>query len=88
MPCYGGGAGGGTGASAVAVGEALAALPRKSGERLREYQGWLTADVPFGCARFEVGEAQGDGPLRTIFTATAARSDKGAKAELDKSKAR
>ena len=60
----------------------------KSGERVREYEGWLTADVPFGCARFEVREGQGDGRLRTIFTATAARSGKGAKAEVDETKAR
>ena len=60
----------------------------KSGERVREYGGWLTADVPFGCARFEVREGQGDGRLRTIFTATAARSGKGAKAEVDETKAR
>jgi hypothetical protein len=60
----------------------------KSGERTREYHGWLTADVPFGCARFEVREARGDGPLKVVFTATAARSGKDAKPEVDEAKAR
>ncbi len=60
----------------------------RSGERTREYDAWLTTDVPFGCARFEVREAKGDGPLKVVFTATAARSGKGAKAEVDEAKAR
>jgi hypothetical protein len=53
-----------------------------------EYRGWLTADVPFGCARFEVRKGEGDGPLRTVFTATAARAGRGATAEVDESRAR
>jgi hypothetical protein len=60
----------------------------KSGERAQEYHGWLTADVPFGCARFEMREGKGDGPVKTVFKATAARSGKGARAEVDESKAR
>jgi hypothetical protein len=57
-----------------------------SGERELEYRGWLSADVPFGCVRFEVYEKIGDAPQRRIFTAEAALSGRGAKAELDESK--
>jgi hypothetical protein len=64
------------------------AAQSRSGERVREYDGWLTADVPFGCARFEVREGSGDGPRKTVFTATAARSGKGAKSEVDEARAR
>jgi hypothetical protein len=60
----------------------------KSGERVREYDGWLTADVPFGCARFEVREGTGDGPRKIVFAATAARSGKGAKAQVNEAKAK
>jgi hypothetical protein len=60
----------------------------KTGERVREYDGWLTADVPFGCARFEVREGQGDGPRKTIFSAAASRGGKGAEAEVNEAKAK
>ena len=60
----------------------------ESGKRVREYDGWLTADVPFGCARFEVCEGAADGPRKVVFTATAARRGKGAKAEVDEAKAK
>ena len=60
----------------------------QSGERLREYEGWLTADVPFGWARFEVREGPRDGPGQTVFTATAVRSGKGAKAEVNEALAK
>jgi hypothetical protein len=56
----------------------------KSGERELEYRGWLSADVPFGCARFEVVEGTG----KTIFAAKAARSGRDAKAEVDETKAK
>jgi hypothetical protein len=60
----------------------------KTGERALEYHGWLTADVAFGCARLEMRETRGAGPTKITFTAVAARSGKGAKAEVDESKAR
>jgi hypothetical protein len=56
----------------------------KSGERELEYHGWLSADVPFGCARFEVVEGSG----KTIFAAKAARSGRDAKAEVDETKSK
>jgi hypothetical protein len=55
----------------------------KSGERELEYRGWLTADVPFGCVRFEIYEKIGDGPQRRIFTADAVLGGRGAKAEVN-----
>ena len=55
---------------------------------MREYEGWLTADVPFGCARFEVREGEGDGSSKTVFTATAVRRGKGAKSEVNEAKAK
>jgi hypothetical protein len=58
----------------------------KSGDRELEYRGWLTADVPFGCVRFEIYEKIGDGPQRRIFTAEAVLSGRGAKAEVDESR--
>jgi hypothetical protein len=60
----------------------------KAGGRTREYHGWLVADVPFGCARFEVREGKGDDPVKTVFTATAVRTGKGATGEVDEEKAR
>lgn len=55
----------------------------KAGERVLEYQGWLSVDVPFGCARYEILETSGDGPAKRIFTATAARTGRGARPEVD-----
>jgi hypothetical protein len=60
----------------------------KSGMRTREYHGWLTADVAFGCVRFEVRESEGDRPPKTVFTAAAARTGKGAKPDVDEAQAR
>jgi hypothetical protein len=60
----------------------------RSGDRELEYQGWLTADVPFGCARFEVFERSGDGQAKRVFAATAARTGRDAKAEVDESTVR
>jgi hypothetical protein len=54
----------------------------KSGERELEYRGWLTDEVPFGCARFEVVEGAG----KVIFAAKAVRSGRDAKAEVDEGK--
>jgi hypothetical protein len=56
--------------------------------RTLEYDGWLTADVPFGCARFEVREGKGAAAGKSVFTATAARSGKDAKAEVDEGAAK
>lgn len=53
------------------------------GERELEYHGWLTKDVPFGCARFEIREVPRSGPARTIFTAVVARSGNEAKSEVE-----
>jgi hypothetical protein len=58
----------------------------RRGDRTLEYHGWLTAEVPFGCARFEVREGTGEGPLRTTFTAVVAKRGDGAKGEVDTSK--
>jgi hypothetical protein len=58
------------------------------GKRTLEYQGWLTDRMPFGCAQFEVRERGGLGPARLVFHAEAARSGKGARSELDESRAR
>jgi hypothetical protein len=54
----------------------------KSDERELEYRGWLTDEVPFGCARFEVIEGAG----KVIFAAKAVRSGRDAKAEVDERK--
>jgi hypothetical protein len=53
-----------------------------------EYQGWLTNDVPFGCARFEVFEVSQGGPVKRVFSATAVRAGRGARSEVDESRAR
>jgi hypothetical protein len=63
-------------------------LRSKSGTSAREYHGWLTPDVPFGCVRFEIHRRNGAGPKKTIFTAVAVRQGSDAKAEVDESKAR
>ena len=54
----------------------------------REYLGWLTPEVPFGWAKFEIRERPEQGPVRVIFSAAAARTGTGAKKEVDESKAR
>jgi hypothetical protein len=53
-----------------------------------EYQGWLSNDVPFGCARFEVLEIPQGGPVKRVFSATAVRAGRGARSEVDESRAR
>jgi hypothetical protein len=60
----------------------------RADDRKLGYQGWLTGEVPFGCARFEVFEKSASGPPRRIFTAVAARTGRGARPEVDESKAR
>jgi hypothetical protein len=59
-----------------------------AGERELEYRGWLSAEVPFGCARFEIYEGPAGGAAKKVFAASAARSGRDAKAELDETKAR
>jgi hypothetical protein len=59
----------------------------KAGDRELEYQGWLTGDVPFGCARFEVFEGPAGKGLR-IFAAAATRSGRGTNPEVDETRAR
>lgn len=56
------------------------------GEKVLEYQGWLTKDVPFGCARFEIHEKSTDAGWRVLFSALAARAGTDAKSELDETK--
>jgi hypothetical protein len=58
------------------------------GTKRQEYHGWLTKDVPFGVAKFEIHEKSGDAAPRVLFTATANRSGKDAKSELDETKAK
>ena len=48
----------------------------------------LSADVPFGTARFEVYEGPAGGSAKKIFAASAARAGRDAKAEVDETKAR
>jgi hypothetical protein len=60
----------------------------KSGERVLEYHGWLSREVPFGWVKFEIREATGQGVSRTIFTAGATRSGRDATSEVDEAKAR
>jgi hypothetical protein len=52
------------------------------------YHGWLTDEVPFGCARFEIREEKDGAAPRILFSATASRTGKGARSELDLSNAR
>jgi hypothetical protein len=58
------------------------------GGRTLEYHVWLTAEVPFGWAKFEVREAAGKAASQTVFTAVAVKSGEGAKSEVDESKAK
>jgi hypothetical protein len=51
------------------------------------YHGWLTPEVPFGWARFEIREGTG-GAQRTLFRASAAATGSGARSELDESRDR
>lgn len=53
--------------------------------RTLAYHGWLTKDVPFGWARFEIRELTG-GASKTIFTATAVKAGQNAKSEVDETK--
>jgi hypothetical protein len=60
----------------------------KSSEHELEYRGWLSPDVPFGCARFEIFEIPAGAAPKRIFAATAARSGRGAKSEVDETKSK
>ncbi len=60
----------------------------KSGDRELEYRGWLSADVPFGCARFEIYEGPAGGTPKKIFSAVAARGGRDAKSEVDETRAK
>jgi hypothetical protein len=55
--------------------------------RALEYHAWLTGEVPFGWARLEVRERPSDQRTRTVFSATAEKTGKGARSELDETKA-
>jgi hypothetical protein len=55
--------------------------------RVLEYHGWLSRDVPFGWARMEIREPAGGGPPRLVFRATACRTGRPARSELDESRA-
>jgi len=57
------------------------------GERTLTYDGWLTDNVPFGWCRIEVHERMGTGPAQLVFRATATRTGRDAKSELDETKA-
>jgi hypothetical protein len=56
------------------------------GDHKSEYRAWVTRDVPFGVAKFEIREPMGG--ARTIFVATAERSGTDARSELDETTAR
>jgi hypothetical protein len=46
----------------------------RPGKRTLEYRGWLSEEVPFGWARFEIREARGRSSQQTIFTAVVKRT--------------
>jgi hypothetical protein len=54
--------------------------------RSLDYHGWLTQEVPFGWAKFEIREVSG-GITQTIFTAAAVKTGQGAKSEVDETRA-
>jgi hypothetical protein len=56
--------------------------------RVLKYHGWLSPDVPFGWARMEIREPAGEGPPRLVFRATACRTGRPARSEMDESRAR
>jgi hypothetical protein len=59
-----------------------------AGAHQPEYRAWMTREVPFGVAKFEIRERMDGGAARTLFVATAERSGKEAKGELDETSAR
>jgi hypothetical protein len=58
------------------------------GSRSVVYHGWLTDDVPLGCARFEIQKEQTGAPPRLLFKAEAYRTGDGARSELDPARSR
>lgn len=56
--------------------------PQGNGERKLVYRAWLSDEVPFGVARFEIWANTGQGSSRPVFVAQAARTGKGAKSEM------
>jgi hypothetical protein len=56
--------------------------------RILEYHGWLTREVPFSWAALTVREKRGDAAARTVFSAAVTRTGRGAKSEVDQSRAR
>jgi hypothetical protein len=56
------------------------------GEVSREYHAWLTSEVPFGIAKLTVHEKGSKGAERA-FAAVATQSGRGAKSEVDESRA-
>jgi hypothetical protein len=65
----------------------VSAGSRSEGRPL-EYHGWLSDEVPFGWVRFEIREKPAGGPERVVFTARAVKQGRGARSELDESRAR
>jgi hypothetical protein len=60
----------------------LVSVRAKVGKRALEHRGWLTEEVPFGWARFEIWEATGKIPPRRLFQAVVARTGQGARSEV------
>ena len=58
----------------------------KDGKRPTKYAAWMTEEIPFGWARFDIEDTVGGGVARTVFTARAARKGKGEKGEVDESR--
>lgn len=51
--------------------------------RVLHYRGWLTDQVPFGWAKFEVEQTTGADAARVVLSAAAVKRGVGAKAEVD-----
>jgi hypothetical protein len=63
----------------------VCAVGKEAGRSLA-YHGWLTGEVPFGWARFEIRETT-DGADRILFHAVAQETGSGARSELDETRA-
>jgi hypothetical protein len=58
------------------------------GRRQFEYHCWLTREVPFGWARFEIRELSSGPSGRVLFSATVVKTGQGARSEVSEGKAR
>jgi hypothetical protein len=65
----------------------VVARGRRAGRTL-EYHGWLTGEVPFGWAKFEIHEKGDRAPSRIVCVAVAVRKGQGAVSEVDESTAK